>query len=697
MAEFDPKRCWPPPHEPIERLVRESQLPAAAAAEATTAAALFARANARAAIGQFREARDDLADAQTAFPAACAVELAMLDIRERGSLHAAADIAREHAGDERNEAMIRARAYEVLGLAEGKLRVPTAAIAALLEASRRYRELRVRKSMARVEDILGQLFSAEGQLEIGLTHYSISLVDKVADGDLLGVAMTLGNIGRAHLRAGRFKLARECFERDLELSEKLGDRIGVLRMMQDIGRTFRAEGDAQAARNWLERAVQLAVEDSNRSLEFFARKELALVRAACGDLLGANSELDAASKAIGDGGEPYLKSLVQAARGELLLASASTETSSWRILREAADEFERLTVPDEEITVRLLLAGSLSRAGRQELALAQLERALLVARRDGYARYLPVIREQLARNGVVRGLEFESGRSLGTRDDAIEGYVLVRELGAGGCGRTYLAFDPRNSEVVAAKVLHLDSVYAPEQRKLILDSSRRELEVAARLRHPGFARVRAMGTDPEGTAYVISDFVRGRSLRKSMSTDGTAAEFEVVRMMALIAHSLAVLHDAGLVHRDLKPENVLVVERPLGAFPVLIDFGLAQDARFAPETTNFIEGTLEYMSPEQGKGLRTDGKSDIYSLGVMAFEWLTGVRPSSAGPSSSRGFFRRLIRADRASIATHRPALDSNLAQLIDSMLSLEPDTRPTAKAVAAASDGWLEANRHRA
>lgn len=693
----DRKHSWPAEFEPIRELRNASKDRVAAAMEVRGAEAHFARAVARANIGDFAGARSDFEAAAKTYSVACELEVALLDIRQRGPLYEARDTAETHARDERNDPLVRARAYEVLGLAEGKLRVSNAAIAALLEASRRYRELKQRGQLARVEDILGSLFAAEGQLDVALTHYSISLVDKMLSNDLFGAALTLGNIGRVHLRAGRFQLAHDCFERDLELSESIGDRVGVLRMLADLGRTELAQGELEAAAQTLTGAVERSCAAGNKSIEFFARKDLALTRIARGELEEARTQLQQARTSIGQGGEPYLLALVSAAEGELELAASASPATCWKLLKEAADEFERLLIPDAEVPTRVLLAESLKREGRTALAVEQLERALMIARKDGYTRYLTTIREALGRLGVIEGLEVEEGRGFAHQDDSVEGYILVRELGSGGCGRTYMAFDPRRQEVVAAKLLHLDSVYGTDQRKLILDSTRRELDAASRLRHPGFARVRAVGVDPSGTTYVISDFVHGKPLRKLIGTEPARQPAEVARMIGLIAHSLAVLHETGLVHRDLKPENVLIVRRANGSFPVLIDFGLAQDALFSPERSSFIEGTFEYMSPEQAQGKRTEGRSDVFSLGVMAEEWLTGIRPNPAARARSGGLLSRVFGGSAPSLRAKRPDLPEPLTELVDAMLAPEAGARPTAAKVAHRMEALLAANEERA
>src|SRR5262249_3602568 len=156
----------------------------------------------------------------------------------------------------------------------------------------------------------------------------------------------------------------------------------------------------------------------------------------------------------------------------------------------------------------------------------------------------------------------------------------------------------------------------------VIQSARVELEVASRVRHPGVARVYALGTEPDGNTYIVQEFVAGPSLRSHMADQQRPAPRGVLVCLAEIAYALEALHSAGVCHRDLKPDNVILRD---GGKPVLIDFGVAhfmaagQDVMFG--------GTLEYSAPEQLAGKAIDGRADLYALGVIAFEWLCGLRP----------------------------------------------------------------------
>jgi serine/threonine protein kinase len=202
-------------------------------------------------------------------------------------------------------------------------------------------------------------------------------------------------------------------------------------------------------------------------------------------------------------------------------------------------------------------------------------------------------------------------------------YELEKTLGRGAMGVVYLARDPIIDRLVALKTLRvdLDADHAEEFRERFL----REARAAGRLNHPGIVTVHDVGEDPEtGLMYIAMEHVEGRDLKQILSTGHVFRPSEVARIASDVAIALDYAHSLGVVHRDVKPANIILTA---DGTPKITDFGIAR-----LETSNltvdgqFI-GTPNFMSPEQITGKGIDGRSDLFSLGVVLFTLLTGQRP----------------------------------------------------------------------
>jgi len=202
-------------------------------------------------------------------------------------------------------------------------------------------------------------------------------------------------------------------------------------------------------------------------------------------------------------------------------------------------------------------------------------------------------------------------------------YELGDEIGRGGMARVYVALDRLLERTVAVKVLStLDA-----HDDTAVERFRREAQAVARLNHPDIVAVYDWGEDDD-TAFIVMEYVDGQTLREVLHDRGQLTSLEAATVAVEIADALAFAHRNGVVHRDVKPGNVLIT--PDGEVKVT-DFGIARaDSSDALTRTGSVMGTATYFSPEQAQGLHLDGRSDVYSLGVVLYEMVTGVPPFTA-------------------------------------------------------------------
>jgi eukaryotic-like serine/threonine-protein kinase len=263
-------------------------------------------------------------------------------------------------------------------------------------------------------------------------------------------------------------------------------------------------------------------------------------------------------------------------------------------------------------------------------------------------------------------------------------YLVERELGRGGMGTVYLARDLTLDRAVALKVLPPDFAADTALRERFL----RETRTSASFSHPNIVPVHAIEESDKLVAYVMG-YVEGESLAQRVTRVGPLSVREVVRLLQDIGYALAYAHGRGVVHRDLKPDNVMI-ERATGR-ALLMDFGIARAISPGAQTAGLtrvgeIVGTPEYMSPEQATADVIDGRSDLYSLGLVAYFAATGVS-AMFGESPQRMLVRQLTEAV-PPIASARSDFPSELSRAIDRCCAKEPADRfETAEALVEAID----------
>jgi serine/threonine-protein kinase len=256
--------------------------------------------------------------------------------------------------------------------------------------------------------------------------------------------------------------------------------------------------------------------------------------------------------------------------------------------------------------------------------------------------------------------------------DQIGRYQILSELGRGSMGQVYLALDPNIDRHVALKVyLPLLKVGSRERyelrRRFIL-----EAKAAGRVEHPGIVTIFDADTDlSTDLSYIAMEWVEGRSLQEVLAEDGSVPPDRTTEIVEQVAVALDAAHRQGLVHRDVKPGNILC---GLDGAIKVTDFGIAKLASMSLTHTSWIPGSPFYMSPEQLRNEHVDHRSDVYSLGAVLYECLTGVVPFEGDSLASLTYM--ILEIDPRPPQTLDSRIDDNLSRVAMRALAKSPDER---------------------
>lgn len=271
------------------------------------------------------------------------------------------------------------------------------------------------------------------------------------------------------------------------------------------------------------------------------------------------------------------------------------------------------------------------------------------------------------------------GRLEGTVLD--DRYRIERRIGSGGMGTVYLAQQLTLQMHVAVKVLQRDCTQDLSYHCRFV----REARVAARVVHPNVARVLDLGRTPDGRVYSVMEYLRGEDLSELLAREGALPWAHAHQIMSQAIRGLQAAHAIGVIHRDVKPSNVFLMAPTEGVPETVkvLDFGIAKSndpgSAFARDLTQLdkIVGTVEYMAPERVLGEPADARTDVYSLGVMLFEMLTGQHPWFDGSSTNvvRTLMRR-VREPPPSLPEFLPGMPSEAAELVERAMARDPDDR---------------------
>jgi serine/threonine-protein kinase len=249
-------------------------------------------------------------------------------------------------------------------------------------------------------------------------------------------------------------------------------------------------------------------------------------------------------------------------------------------------------------------------------------------------------------------------------------YEIKRGIARGGMAQVYLARDQLLDRSVAIKVLFPEFARDPS----FVERFRREAQAAANLSHPNIVAIYDWGQE-RGTYFIVMEFIEGRSLRDLIHAEGPLPAAQAAEIGAEIAEALAFAHRSGVVHRDIKPGNVLMTES--GRVKVT-DFGIARatqgDTGEALTQTGAVMGTATYFSPEQAQGLPVDGRSDVYSLGVVLYEMLSGEPPFSGDTPVAVAY--KHVREEPPMLSEVVPTVPHDLERIVLSAMSKDLDTR---------------------
>jgi serine/threonine-protein kinase len=262
-------------------------------------------------------------------------------------------------------------------------------------------------------------------------------------------------------------------------------------------------------------------------------------------------------------------------------------------------------------------------------------------------------------------------------------YRVVRKLGEGGMGSVHLVEHVHMRKTFALKLLHAEAMRSPD----LVARFEREAVASGNIEHPNVAKATDFGKMPDGSYFLVLEYVEGQSLREVIAM-GALVPLRALSIARKVLSGLGVAHDLGFVHRDIKPENILLVGAGKEIEPKILDFGLARVVEMSGQQltrAGIVCGTPSYMAPEQALAQPVDLRADLYAVGVLLFEMISGNKPFTGDTLEILG---KHVAAPPPALTSPHGEIMPETRALVDALLSKSPDQRPAnAKAAIALVD----------
>ena len=249
-------------------------------------------------------------------------------------------------------------------------------------------------------------------------------------------------------------------------------------------------------------------------------------------------------------------------------------------------------------------------------------------------------------------------------------YEILEELGRGAMGIVYKGRDPKLNRVTAIKTIRFTDDFDEEQAAKIREQFYREAEVVAKLSHPNIVTIYDVGEDLD-LSYLAMEYLEGESLEGFARKDNLMPIRQGIDVAAQVCDALAYAHNHGIVHRDIKPANIMILKNGLVK---VTDFGIARATASSKTRTGVIKGTPYYMSPEQISGMKVDGRSDIFSLGIVFYQLLTGELPF--GGENLAAIMYQITTVDPEPPTTHNPRIYKAAVAILNRALEKSLESR---------------------
>ena len=342
------------------------------------------------------------------------------------------------------------------------------------------------------------------------------------------------------------------------------------------------------------------------------------------------------------------------------------------MLEKAFEKFLACPVNDEMLSILYDLALAFERKRQFDEAISVYQR---IATHDSSFRDIQT-RIISAKNAQEHLSDKDSNSGItsllasGDNKPTLGRYEIVSELGKGAMGTVYLGKDPKINRQVAIKTLALSKEFEPEQLEEVKERFFHEAEIAGMLNHPNIVTIFDAG-DEHDLAYIAMEYLDGIDLIPYTKKGKTLPIPTTLKIIAKVAEALQYAHSHGVIHRDIKPANIMILKNKAVK---VTDFGIAHITESNRGKAGTVLGTPSYMSPEQLSGKDIDGRSDLFSLGVMLYEMVAGVRPFKAESISKLMF--KIAKEPHVDVREHNPDTPDDVVALINDLLNKKADQR---------------------